>query len=429
MTEEMQDIAVEGAAFAKKIFDDVREFSKDPVAGVSRQGYSAVENKVHEYVKEVGKTLGLEEWADAAGNLFLTLPGEHRNLPAFVTGSHGDSVPQGGNYDGLAGIVAGLTVLWWMRRTNYTPYRDMSVLVTRMEESSYFGKAYVGTLAMTGKLKPEDLKLRHRTKQQTLAEAIRESGFDPEACVSGKPLADLKKFGAFIELHIEQGPTLDSNKTKRVGVVTGIRGNLRHKVVRCIGETAHSGAVNREFRHDAVLATADFLMRMEKHWIHRLDREEDLVFTVGVLKTGDSAAIAKVPGLVTFCIDMRSLSMGTLERFHEVLLSCADKVAKERGVKFEFDQMLRTDPAKLNSGLVARIATTAAENGIPYIAMPSGAGHDSAVLTNAGIPSAMIFVANQNGSHNPREEMKLEDFMQGVKLLWKVAEGFDTERE
>lgn len=147
MTEEMQDIAVEGAAFAKKIFDDVREFSKDPVAGVSRQGYSAVENKVHEYVKEVGKTLGLEEWADAAGNLFLTLPGEHRDLPAFVTGSHGDSVPQGGNYDGLAGIVAGLTVLWWMRRTNYTPYRDMSVLVTRMEESSYFGKAYVGTLA------------------------------------------------------------------------------------------------------------------------------------------------------------------------------------------------------------------------------------------------------------------------------------------
>ena len=126
MTEEMQDIAVEGAAFAKKIFDDVREFSKDPVAGVSRQGYSAVENKVHEYVKEVGKTLGLEEWADAAGNLFLTLPGEHRDLPAFVTGSHGDSVPQGGNYDGLAGIVAGLTVLWWMRRTNYTPYRDMS---------------------------------------------------------------------------------------------------------------------------------------------------------------------------------------------------------------------------------------------------------------------------------------------------------------
>ena len=98
---------------------------------------------------------------------------------------------------------------------------------------------------------------------------------------------------------------------------------------------------------------------------------------------------------------MRSLSMGTLERFHEVLLSCADKVAKERGVKFEFDQMLRTDPAKLNSGLVARIATTAAENGIPYIAMPSGAGHDSAVLTNAGIPSAMIFVANQNGSIIP----------------------------
>ena len=418
-------IETEGLAFAQKIFDDIGSWSKDPVAGYSRQGYSEMENRAHDYMRELGRTLNLEESVDAAGNLYLTLPGKDRTLPAFVSGSHVDTVPQGGNFDGLAGVAAMMTVLWWMRKTGFTPLRDMTLMVTRMEESSYFGKAYVGTLALTGKLKPEDLELRHRTKEQTLAEAIRESGFDPQACVTGKPLLDLNRFAAFVELHIEQGPKLDSRKRRRVGVVTGIRGNLRHKVVKCIGETAHSGAVDREFRHDAVLATADLLMRMEKHWEHRLDREEDLVFTVGVLKTAASAAIAKVPGLTSFCVDMRSLSMGTLERFHEVLINDAEKVAKARGVRFEFDPVLRTESARLNDRLVARLANTAAKYDIQYLTMASGAGHDSAVMANAGVPAAMIFVANQHGSHNPHEAMQMEDFMKGVHLLWKVAETFD----
>ena len=257
-----QDIGTEGLAFAQKIFDDVGAMTKDPAAGYSRQGYSSLENQVHEYIRGIGRELGLEEKEDAAGNLYLTLPGLHRELPALFSGSHGDSVPQGGNFDGLAGVTAALTVIWWMKRTGYTPYRDFTLLVLRLEESAYFGKSYVGSCALTGRLKPADLKLKHRTKPETLGDAIRSAGFDPEKLVTGTPLIDLKKIAGFIELHIEQGPTLDSHADKRVGVVTGIRGNLRHKVVRCIGETAHSGAVNREFRHDAVLATADLLMRM-----------------------------------------------------------------------------------------------------------------------------------------------------------------------
>ncbi len=413
-------------AFAQKVFDEIGEFSRDPVAGYSRQGYGPLENRVHDVLRAHGKELSLEEYTDKAGNLFLTLPGSDRSLPAVVSGSHGDTVPQGGNFDGLAGIVAALTVIRRMRLNGIVPRRDVRLIATRMEESSYFGKAYVGTLSMTGQLKEADLALKHRTEDQTLAEAIRAAGFSPEDCASGKPLDDLSKIAAFLELHIEQGPTLDANTEKRVGVVTGIRGNLRHKKVRCIGETAHSGAVNREFRHDAVLATADLLMRMEKHWVHRLDRGEDLVFTAGVVKTSDSAAIAKVPGEVTFCVDMRSLSMGTLEQFHELLLRDAEKVGKERGVKFEFDAMLRTESAKLSAGLVAKVANTASACGIPYIAMPSGAGHDAAVIANAGVPAAMIFVANQHGSHNPHEAMQMDDFMKGAELLYHVVTRFDA---
>lgn len=421
-----QGIETEGLAFAQKIFDDVGALSQDPEAGYTREGYGEVENRVHEYFRGIGRSLGLEERVDKAGNLFLTLPGEHRELPAFASGSHGDSVPQGGKYDGIAGIAAALTVAWWMKKTGFRPYRDFTVLVTRLESGSFFGKAYVGALAMAGKITAEDLALQHRTRDITLADAIRSAGFRPEDLAEGKPLDDLSRIGAFIELHIEQGPKLDRNPRKKIGVVTGIRGNLRYKEIRCIGETAHSGAVDMEFRHDAVLATSELLLSLEKHCKHRHDREEDLVFTAGVVSTGEAAAISKVPGEVTFCLDMRSLSMGTLERFREVLLLDAERISKRRGVKFEFDHLLRTDSARLDSRLVAKIANTASANGIPFIAMPSGAGHDAAVLENAGVPSAMIFVANEKGSHNPEEAMEMADFMQGVKLLWKVAEKYDA---
>lgn len=424
----MEELGIEseGLAFARRIFEDIGSITKDASAGYTREGYSPVENLVHEYFKGIGAQLGLEQRTDAAGNLYLTCPGERRELPAFVSGSHADSVPQGGDYDGIAGIAAALTVAWWMRRRGLRPLRDFTVLVTRLESSAFYGKAYVGSLAMTGRLRPEDLALRHRTKSLTLGEAIRLAGFDPAAMVTGRPLVDLSRFSAFVELHIEQGPKLDANPVKRIGIVTGVRGNLRHKRIACIGETAHSGAVDFEFRHDAVLATAELLLSMEKHWKHRLDREEDLVFTAGVVSTGPAAAISKVPGLVTFCTDMRSLSMGTLERFHEMLELDAARISRKRGVRFELDPLQRTSSARLDNRLVARLAITASENGIPYIAMASGAGHDAAVLSNSGVPAAMIFVANEHGSHNPNEAMEMKDFMQGVKLLWKVVEGFDA---
>ena len=145
------DFQKDSLVFAQKCFDDVRAMSKD-TTGVSRQGYSPVETKVLEYFKKIGVELNLEISTDKAGNVWMTVPGKNRELPALVSGSHADSVPQGGNYDGLAGIVAALTVARWMRETGYQPERDYTVLMMRMEESSWFGKCYVGSLGMTGQL-------------------------------------------------------------------------------------------------------------------------------------------------------------------------------------------------------------------------------------------------------------------------------------
>lgn len=412
----------ENLAFAQKCFDDIREMSKD-VKGVSRQGYSKMETDVLNYFKKIGEELKLEISTDKAGNVWMTLPGKNRELPALVSGSHADSVPQGGNFDGLAGIVASLTVARWMRQTGYQPERDFTVLMMRMEESSWFGKCYVGSLGMTGQLTAHDLALKHRSSGKTLAEAIRECGVNPDDLTTGKPVIDLDKMAAFIELHIEQGPTLDSSDT-RVGAVTGIRGNIRHKTIRCIGETAHSGAVDKQFRHDAVLAFAELAYKMDKNWDKWLKEDHDLVFTIGVVHTSATSAIAIVPGEVTFCVDIRSLSQDTLDGFHDLLLKEASKIAKKRGVKFEFDEPIPSQPLAIHKKLRKHLVKAAKLAKIPARELPSGAGHDSVIFGNLGIPTAMIFVANQDGSHNPNEKMKIEDFMQGAEVLWKAVETF-----
>ncbi len=417
-------LQIEGLKYAKAILDTVRRMSADTL-GVTRQGYSELETDVLHYLQGLGRDLDLEIHCDDAGNVWMTLPGRDRSLPALVSGSHVDSVPQGGNYDGLAGVTAALTVAWWMRRHQFQPERDYTVLMMRCEESSFFGKAYVGSLGMMGRLTPADLLLRHRTQDITLGQSISSCGLDANALTTGKPVIDLEKFGSFIELHIEQGPTLTSNEDVRVGVVTGIRGNVRHKNVVCHGETAHSGAVNKEFRHDAVMATAALIHRLENAWQAWLDKGEDLVFTVGVIRTSATAAISVIPGEVSFTVDMRSLSADTCERFHTLMLQEAEKIEKERGVRFVFDKALYTAPGEVDQALSDRLYAAAEANQIPCMRLPSGAGHDAAVIGAAGVPVAMIFVANQNGSHNPHEEMQMKDFMTGVDLLWQTVRTFD----
>lgn len=418
----VSEFQLKNTEFAQKCFDDIRAMSKDGL-GVSRQGYSSVETAVLEYFKKIGQQLNLEIQTDKAGNVWMTLPGKNRDLPALVSGSHVDSVPQGGNYDGLAGVVAALTVAKWMREINYQPERDYTVLMMRMEESSWFGKCYVGSLGMTGQLTEQDLSLKHRSTGKTLRETIQECGFNPDELTTGKPVVDLSKIAGFIELHIEQGPTLDSSDV-RVGIVTGIRGNIRHKTIKCIGETAHSGAVDKQFRHDAVLAFSELAYRMDCLWDEWLKAGKDLVFTIGVVHTSATSAIAIVPGEVTFCTDIRSLHRETLDGFHALLLEEAEKIAQKRGVKFEFDQNIVSEPLAIHGELMNHLEKSAQDAGLKVRKVPSGAGHDSVVFGNLGVPAAMIFVANQDGSHNPHEKMKIEDFIQGADVLWNAVKDF-----
>lgn len=410
--------------YASAIFDAVGRMTAYH-RGVKRQGYSQTETDVLEYLASTGVSLGMEAEYDRAGNLWLTYPGRDRSLPAVVTGSHADSVPEGGNFDGLAGIVAGLVVAYSWHRRGYVPERDLRVLCLRCEENAFFGKAYVGSSGMLGLLTQDDLLLRHRTDDTTLGESISACGYDSQLLTCGTPLIDISKIAAFIELHIEQGPILDKEENTRTGIVTGIRGSVLHKHIICRGETAHGGAVDYEYRHDAYMASAILAAEMEKHWVEWLENGEDLVYTTGVAHTGENAAYSAIPGEFTFSVDIRSLSAETRDKFHALLVAEANRIGEERHVEFLIDAPVYMVPTPTTPEVRERLLRGAAEAGIPVRQLPSGAGHDAAVIASVGIPTGMIFVANQNGSHNPFEQMEMSDFLKGCAVLAQTIEDWD----
>jgi N-carbamoyl-L-amino-acid hydrolase len=407
---------VELRELAEKLFDQFREMSFDG-EGISRETYGPGETAAMEVIERLANEYGfVTEW-DAARNLIIRLEGREPDLPVVATGSHLDSVPQGGNFDGAAGVIAGLMTLI-TANSNGPPRRTMELLVLRGEESAWYGgPCYFGSRAMFGLLTQSDLESTHRVSGNALAHHMAECGVDLTPIKAGQKLIDPDRFYCWIELHIEQGPVLIARE-KPVGLVTGIRGNVRHRRVVCRGEAAHSGAVPRWLRHDAVLAMSELLMRIDEHWRILLEWGEDLVVTSGIVGTNpDEHAVSRVPGEVSFALEYRSQDTKTLTSFGSLINSECKQIGEKRGVEFDLGEAVYTEPARMSEGLVALLVDQADEAGIPCEVMPSGAGHDSAIFANSGIPSAMVFVRNDKGSHNPHEAMELPDFFAGAEVL------------
>jgi beta-ureidopropionase / N-carbamoyl-L-amino-acid hydrolase len=402
--------------FAEGLFAKLREETGDGV-GITRASYGDGENTALDIIDHAATALGLPTLRDAGANLVVTLEGTEPDLPFLACGSHLDSVPQGGNFDGAAGVIAGLAVLAFFAKSGFRPKRTLKLYGLRGEESARFGKAYVGSSALFGHLSAADLAAPATDTKRTLAECMRDVGVDVDRVAKGEKLVDPKRFAAWVELHIEQGPVLVARDLP-VGIVTGIRGNIRHRVVECVGAAGHSGAVPRWLRHDAMFATSELISHLDHHWRTLLERGRDLVITTGVVSTDPQEhAIARIPGKLRFSFELRSQSKETLEAFYDLFLSECRLVSEERGVAFNLDRRMESAPATMDAGWIARMRAAARNLGLPDETIPSGAGHDAAVFANEGIPSAMIFVRNQNGSHNPDEAMELDDFAVGVAVM------------
>jgi len=404
-------------AEASRLFVDLEATSTSSV-GITREPFGAGEEAAMELIRRFAERFELEWGFDGAANLEIVLPGKDRGKPAIVCGSHLDSVPHGGNYDGAAGVVAGLLSIARMKAEGFVPEQDIKIMAFRCEESAWFGKPYVGSSALFGQLTEQDLIITNRTGEETLAAAMERSGADISRIQKGDVLVDPGSIAAYLELHIEQGPVMVARKLP-TAIVTGIRGAIRHKVVTCRGQAGHSGAVPRWLRKDAFFATAELISTLDEHWRVLLERGLDLVVTSGIVATNANVhAMTRIPDEVSFCLEIRSQSVDALEAFYHLMRTECANIEKSRGVSFDFDRKLYTAPAKIDEGWVSRLKATSEKLGLPAETIPSGAGHDAAVFSNMNIPTAMIFVRNENGSHNPEEAMELDDFLAGLELLY-----------
>jgi len=398
------------------LFDALREATSDG-EGITRDSYGVGESVALDIIEKSARAAGLETERDAGANLVVTLIGREPELPFLACGSHLDSVPQGGNFDGAAGVIAGLAALIRMRAEGVVPRRTIRLYGLRGEESAAFGRAYMGSTALFGGLKSADLDLRHAVSGETLRDRMRSVGAAVDRIEAGEVLLPPASVAAWLELHIEQGPVL-VDRGIPLAIVTGIRGNVRHRVVECIGEAGHSGAVPRSLRHDTVFAVAELLTLLDHAWQSFLTSGSDLVVTAGVLGTEPSEhAIARIPGRMHFSFEARSESQVTLDRYYALFLAGCRRIEAERGVRFVPGPPLHTAPAVMDAGWVERLRGIVRDLDLPDEPMASGAGHDAAVFANAGVPSAMIFVRNEHGSHNPLEAMDMDDFARGAEVL------------
>ena len=409
--------AYDELALAAQLFDEIGSFSAD-TAGFSRPAFSDIETKTLHYLEEYARRAGLAVAYDEGQNAIFSLPEDAAAEKYILIGSHVDTVPNGGNFDGLAGVIAGLLCLLRARQSGQRFKKPVKVIAMRAEESAWFGPCYIASKALLGQLQDGELKARHKADGRSLGAHMADMGINMSRVEKQQPLLDPKTVTAYLELHIEQGPLL-VEKQIPAAVVSGIRGNVRYRNIRCIGVPGHSGAVPRAYRKDPVLAMVDLLSRLDESWLTILQKGEDLVLTSGMIATDPHRhALTRIADYIDFSLEFRSQSQQVLTDMTSLLKREIKTVEQERGVQFDIGTEMQTAPALCAPALVEKLSGAMADVQMTPFKMPSGGGHDAAVFANAGIPSAMVFVRNRNGSHNPDEAMEIADLIAGTDVLF-----------
>ncbi|MEX0343276.1 MAG: Zn-dependent hydrolase [Rhizobiaceae bacterium] len=409
--------------FAADLFDSYFDISKD-VEGVTRPGWSEIEEAGAQLVADRSRTLGLELEFDELGQVYATLPGVDRSTPRIVIASHLDSVQRGGNFDGYAGVVAGMTALAALKTKGVTPSCDLTVMGTRGEESVWYGIAYIGSRYSVGDLSWEELSTLVRADTgKSLPDHLEDLGYDVETAMARAGTARLTAENtlAYFELHIEQGPLLD-----RAGITaavpTAIRGNARYPEITCTGRYGHASAEPLEERRDAVLAVAELINRFDAYWKDQIAAgAPDTQLTVGRIHTDIyQDGLTVVPGECRFSFNFGGTTQAFIDDGKAHFAQLLDEIAVSRKVEFDIGRQVGSAPVPLDAGLRATLRASAEALGISYHEMAT-VGHDAAIYAKAGIPAAMILVRNQNGSHNPREAMDIDDFLESTAILMQAV--------
>ncbi len=392
-----------------KDIEALSAFNSSPGEGLTRFSLTEADRGAREYLRGELKEMGLEVYEDAAGSIFGRMEGRDPQAPLIMIGSHFDSVKNGGNFDGPAGIVMGLEIMRVLKERNIKTKYPIEFVGMIEEEGGRFGAGVFGSRAMAGMVKYEDLKKNKDKNGISMAEAFEAFGFDPHKIdESARKSQDLK---AFIELHIEQGPVLENGKTD-VGLVDFIVGISEFKV-KVLGRPDHAGTTPMPLRKDALGAASELISELGTYAV---EAGEGTVATVGVLEVKPGAANI-VPGQVEFTVDIRSKSIACMDAVRAAIEEKLQDLSQKRGVSFEIEDLLKVEPVTMDKDILSVLKEKAVEKGFSHKVMTSGAGHDAMIMA-ALAPTGLVFVPSRDGrSHCPQEWTDYEDLQKGIEVI------------
>lgn len=380
--------------------------AEDPEGGITRLLYSKQWTDTQQALKNWMETEGLEVQFDEVGNLSGILKGINQD-ETVLTGSHIDTVNNGGLYDGQFGIVAGILALIYLKEQYGAPKRNLEVVSLAEEEGSRFPYCFWGSKNIVGTAFKKDVENLVDSNGVPFAKAMSEAGFTFRNEAKA-PRRDLK---GFVEVHVEQGNVLENEK-KSVGVVKSIVGQRRF-TIEVKGEANHAGTTPMGYRKDAVYAASHMIhetLNMAKQY------GDPLVATVGRMDISPNT-VNVVPGKAVFTLDLRHIDKNSIIQFTEAFTEKMKEISNEHGVDTTIEKWLDTDPVPMDPEIVEIIENKCIENNLSYKVMHSGAGHDAQVFAPC-IPTAMLFVPSHKGiSHNPGEYTNPDDLAEGVKAL------------
>ena len=397
----------------KDDFCNIAQFGCLNNGGVTRLAFSKEDQDARNYLIRQMQQAKLTVTVDSIGNIRGVRSGSNASLAPVMLGSHLDTVPHGGHYDGVLGVLAALEVVRSLDDAEIVTERAVEVINFSAEESSRFGMATIGSKAVTGKLAIEDLKDLTDENGNDLYTILINGGYD----IKQLPTCVLQPgdIHAFLELHIEQGPILEHGQLD-VGIVTAIAAPSRFKI-QINGRNDHSGTTPMNMRRDALIGAAEIVLGVEKL---ALQSGGDSVATVGVLQV-DHAAMNIVPGEVTLNVDIRDTNTANKQQMVVALQQLLQQVARCRQLDIVSNTICDDQPIILDKNIGQQIADQAQNLGLHWKMMPSGAGHDAMHMANIA-PTGLIFIPSIGGiSHNIAEKSSIDAIEKGIQLLYATV--------
>lgn len=385
---------------------DFARFGALPGGGITRRALSAEDIAGREFLSDYARKHGLTVWLDPAANLHFSIASEQECTEGTVvmTGSHIDSVPQGGHLDGALGVLTGIESLLAIQDAGAKVGMPIEVVAFTDEEGRFGGM--VGSQAMTGQLDLSTVADLVDDAGFSLKDAMRDVGLDVSGV--GGARRDLSRIRGFVELHIEQGPVLEAAKTQ-IGVVTGIAG-LRKLRCRFLGLAGHAGTNPMNLRRDALAGMTHLHARLPEL------THGDAVATIGRVDVSPNAPNV-IPGEVTFTIDLRTTDLDALKTLRAAIVDSGADIAAALNLTFEYEQLSHFEPLTCTPRVVAIIESLADQFGYTHLRMPSGAAHDTMNFRSVDC-KGMIFVPSIEGiSHNVLEETDDKDLIAGGNVL------------